>query len=75
MADWTCDITGVRGIELEAHHLSSWTGNSEKRYELSNGVSIAKDLHTLFHSKFYFGKVDNTPEQYVIFKDMIWGEQ
>jgi len=71
-ADWTCDITGERGIELEAHHLSGWAGNPEKRFELQNGVAIAKDLHTLFHSRFYFGKVDNTPEQYAAFKEMIW---
>jgi hypothetical protein len=71
-ADWTCDITGERGIELEAHHLSGWAGNPEKRFDLSNGVAISKEFHTLFHSKFYFGKVDNTPEQYAAFKEMIW---
>jgi hypothetical protein len=71
-ADWTCDITGERGIELEAHHLSNKADNEDVKFDLSNGVAIAKEFHTLFHSKFYFGKVDNTPEQYAAFKEMIW---
>lgn len=73
LANYTCNITGERGGKLAAHHLFNWANNPEKRFDLSNGVCISQDLHELFHSILYYGKKYNTLEQYLQFKQMVWG--
>ena len=65
-ANYTCDISGVRGIKLNAHHLESFCDNKELRFELDNLVCISEKLHKLFHKK--HGKGNNTKEQYEEFK-------
>lgn len=65
--DYTCQISGVRGGKLAAHHLYNWADNPEKRYEISNGVTIRRDLHDMFHVR--YGKKNTTPEMFQEFKD------
>lgn len=45
--NWTCQICGIRGRYLEAHHLKSWAKFPELRYELENGVTLCKECHKL----------------------------
>lgn len=61
-ANHTCDLYGIKGCELNAHHLQSWDKNEEGRFELDNLVCLSEPAHKLFHKK--YGKGNNTKEQY-----------
>ena len=65
-ADYTCDITKEKGVELNAHHLESWHSNEELRYDINNLVCISKEMHDEFHK--IYGRKNNTKEQYEEFK-------
>lgn len=67
LASNICDCCGYdRGIALVAHHLHS--DNTDKgSYEVDNGVCLCQNCHVEFHKKYGFG--DNTPEQYIQFKE------
>lgn len=65
--DYTCVITGIRGNgELVAHHLDGWHWCEDKRYDVSNGVTLKKEIHELFHK--IYGNGNNTKEQFEEFK-------
>lgn len=68
-ADFTCDLYGVKGEELNAHHLDSWHNNEDKRFELSNLVCLSKAAHKTFHK--IYGNKNNTKEQYEQFKSEV----
>lgn len=66
--DFTCAITGIRGNgEIVAHHLDGWHWCKEKRYDVSNGVTLRKEIHDLFHKT--YGNGNNTKEQFDEFKN------
>lgn len=71
-ADYTCDITGKKGCELNAHHLESWHSNEELRYDIDNLVCISKEMHDEFHR--VYGRKNNTKEQYEEFKKSYFKE-
>lgn len=62
-----CDCCGVKGGELNAHHLNSWNTHVEERYHVGNGVLLCVKCHIKFHSIYGFGF--NTKEQYYNFKE------
>jgi hypothetical protein len=64
--NYTCVITGIRGGDLVAHHLDGWHWCEEKRHEVSNGVTLKKEIHELFHKT--YGSGNNTKEQFEEFK-------
>jgi len=64
--NYTCQITGSVGGKLVVHHLYNWADYPEERFNVSNGITISKDLHILFHK--IFGSRHNTPEQFKKFK-------
>lgn len=68
-ANHTCDLYGVRGDELNAHHLDSWHSNEDKRFALDNLVCMSKAAHKTFHKK--YGNKNNTKIQYEEFKKEI----
>ncbi len=60
--DYTCQISGERGIELNAHHLESYDNNEGLRIVVSNGITIGKKYHKKFHK--IYGRGNNTTEQF-----------
>lgn len=57
----TCFITGQKS-NLVAHHLDGWNLCPERRYDITNGVLISKEIHKLFHDIYGYG--NNTKEQF-----------
>lgn len=60
--DYTCQITGKRGVELCVHHLYSYNKYKCLRTVLDNGITVSKEIHELFHKT--YGRGDNTLEQW-----------
>lgn len=47
--NYTCQISGVRGGDLSAHHITPWSRDSDLRYDLANGLTLSRTLHKEFH--------------------------
>lgn len=64
--NYTCQVTGQKGGDLVAHHLCSWHANKELRFDITNGVTVSKGIHKLFHKQ--YGYKNNTAEQFQDFQ-------
>lgn len=42
---WTCQVSGRKGVPLEAHHILPWAQYPHLRYAVSNGITLEKDFH------------------------------
>lgn len=56
--DYTCQICEVRGSELNAHHIKSYSENKEIRTNISNGVTLCKPCHVGFHKAYGRKNID-----------------
>jgi hypothetical protein len=45
--DYTCQICGITGVYITAHHTKSWAKYPELRHEVSNGITLCEDCHKL----------------------------
>jgi len=60
--DWyTCQISGKRGGDIEAHHIENFSEKPELRFDVNNGITLRHDVHKDFHKK--YGYTNNTREQ------------
>ena len=49
--DFTCQICGVRGTYLHAHHIKSFAEYPELRFDVKNGKTLCKICHQNVHRK------------------------
>ena len=49
--NYTCQVCGERGRELNAHHVEPWSVCVEKRFELRNGMTVCRPCHKSLHGK------------------------
>jgi len=65
--NFTCQITGIQQYKgIHAHHIESWNGHKELRFDVNNGISLLRKIHYLFHK--LYGKGNNTLLQFKEFK-------
>jgi hypothetical protein len=64
--DYTCQISGVKGGNIVAHHIYAWNSYPELRFEEINGVTLDAKIHKEFHKR--YGRGGNTKDQFEQFK-------
>ena len=60
--NYTCVCCKQYRGRLNAHHLNGYNWDVDGRFDVNNGVTLCKDCHLDFHSKYGYG--DNTKEQF-----------
>ena len=66
--NYTCQYCGNRSskgnpVILNAHHLDGYNWCKEKRFDISNGITLCKECHFDFHK--IYGNGNNTIEQFI----------
>ena len=44
---WTCALTGKKGVPFEVHHIVPWALAPHLRYAVSNGITLCKEAHEM----------------------------
>lgn len=47
--DYTCQSCFSKGLEIHAHHMSSYKDNPKERLKLANGITLCGECHRQFH--------------------------
>jgi hypothetical protein len=47
--NYICQICGIRGGHLSAHHIKRWSEYPELRYDIENGLCLCYDCHMELH--------------------------
>ncbi len=64
--NYTCQICGTKKSPFNAHHLDGYHWCKERRFDLTNGITLCEKCHMGFHLS--FGYKNNTEEQFEEFK-------
>lgn len=67
--NYTCQIIGVKGGDLNVHHLNGYHWDKENRVNLKNGITLSKKMHRRFHNM--YGNRNNTKKQFIEFINML----
>lgn len=59
--DWTCQGCGQHGDELHPHHIFNFATYIDRRFDITNGITLCKNCHLIFHKS--YGYKNNTREQ------------
>jgi hypothetical protein len=59
--NFTCAKTGIRGGELQVHHINNFAQFPELQTSIQNGITLSKKSHLAFHK--IYGYNNNTKEQ------------
>ena len=51
--DYTCQECGTKG-SMQAHHIKSWVGFPELRFDVDNGMTLCKNCHKEKHPHLNF---------------------
>ena len=62
--NFTCKKCNIKDGTVQAHHIENFTVK-ELRFEVSNGITLCKKCHNLFHR--IYGIKNNTTEQLTLF--------
>lgn len=49
--NFTCQLCGQVGGQLEAHHIRPFATYPSLRYEISNGITLCKECHRRIHGR------------------------
>nr|DAE22155.1 MAG TPA: NinG recombination protein [Siphoviridae sp. ctLsx2] len=49
--NYTCQICGCRGGELNAHHKKRWCDYPDLRYDVENGITLCESCHRSVHKE------------------------
>jgi len=72
--NYTCQVCGKRGGNLQVHHLESFAGSPELRLNIDNGITVCEEHHKSnikgsFHN--VYGYNGNTKEQFIQYTNNI----
>jgi len=59
--NFTCQKCGQQGGYLHPHHIFNFATYIDKRFDITNGITLCKKCHREFHKK--YGFTNNTKEQ------------
>jgi endogenous inhibitor of DNA gyrase (YacG/DUF329 family) len=63
--NYACVKCGMRGVELNAHHISSFKKDIKGQLDIDNGITLCKKCHKNFHDT--YGRKRFTPKDILIF--------
>lgn len=49
---YTCQCCGAKGVALNAHHKKYWCKDVERRFDISNGITLCEKCHKEYHKKY-----------------------
>lgn len=72
--DYTCQISGQKGVKLSAHHI--WSRRyPNMRFSLENGITLAREIHIKFHASLGGFNKPFTAQELVAFALAEYGKQ
>lgn len=65
--NYCCQVCGIRGGSLNAHHIKNYSSNKYIRIDVNNGITMCVNCHKDFHKM--YGRSNNTIIQLKEFKE------